>query len=342
MSKDNKSTSKFLTQAAKGPESHNVEVENKNKLSNKNEQYVDNQRFKSKQAKKDNETLYVSKINKPAKYKSDGNFLSMLLFRIGKDDAAGLSAQLAYYFLLSLFPMLIFLLTLVPLFKVSPETITNMIAKNAPGDAANMITDVISDVMNNANGGLLSFGLIAALWSASNGMTALMNAFNVSYEVEDARNPIVSKLLSVLFTVVMVLVFGVTLALPVFGEQIGNYLFGQFGLESQFKWIFSLVKVALPLIVTFIVFTTLYAIAPNIKLQFKSVIPGALFATIAWIGASFLFGYYVSNFGNYSKTYGSIGGIIVLMLWLYLTGFIIIIGSQINAIIHEKKLSSNQ
>ncbi|WP_447440356.1 YihY/virulence factor BrkB family protein, partial [Staphylococcus aureus] len=182
---------------------------NKNKLSNKNEQYVDNQRFKSKQAKKDDETLYVSKINKPAKYKSDGNFLSMLLFRIGKDDAAGLSAQLAYYFLLSLFPMLIFLLTLIPLFKVSPETITNMIAKNAPGDAANMITDVISDVMNNANGGLLSFGLIAALWSASNGMTALMNAFNVSYEVEDARNPIVSKLLSVLFTVVMVLVFGV-------------------------------------------------------------------------------------------------------------------------------------
>ncbi|UBH12728.1 YihY/virulence factor BrkB family protein [Macrococcus armenti] len=342
MSKDNKSNSKFLTQAAKGPESNNLEVENKNVLSNEDEQYVNNQRFKSKQSKKDNETLYVSKINKPAKYKHNGSFLSKLLFRIGKDDAAGLSAQLAYYFLLSLFPMLIFLLTLVPLFKVSPETITNMIAKNAPGETAKMITDVITDVTSNANGGLLSFGLIAALWSASNGMTALMNAFNVSYEVEDARNPVVAKLLSVLFTVIMVLVFGVALALPVFGEQIGNYLFGQFGLESQFKWVFSLLKVVLPLIITFIVFTTLYAIAPNIKLQMKSVLPGALFATIAWIGASFLFGYYVSNFGNYSKTYGSIGGIIVLMLWLYLTGFIIIIGSQINAIIHEKKLSSNQ
>ena len=238
--------------------------------------------------------------------------------------------------------MLIFLLTLIPLFNVSPDTITNMIAKNAPGETSKMITEVITDVMKNANGGLLSFGLIAALWSASNGMTALMNAFNVSYEVEDARNPIVAKLLSVLFTVVMVVVFGVALALPVFGEQIGNYLFGQFGLESQFKWVFSLIKVVLPLIITFIVFVTLYAIAPNIKLKFKSVIPGALFATIVWIGASFLFGYYVSNFGNYSKTYGSIGGVIVLMLWLYLTGFIIIIGAQINAIIHEKKLSSQQ
>ncbi|MBC9875051.1 YihY/virulence factor BrkB family protein [Macrococcoides bohemicum] len=342
MSKDKKNTSKFLTQAAKGPESNNLEAEDKNKLSNKDEYYVNSQRFKSKQAKKENETLYVSKINKPAKYKHDGNFLNKLLFRIGKDDAAGLSAQLAYYFLLSLFPMLIFLLTLIPLFNVSPDTITNMIAKNAPGETSKMITEVVTDVMKNANGGLLSFGLIAALWSASNGMTALMNAFNVSYEVEDARNPIVAKLLSVLFTVVMVVVFGVALALPVFGEQIGNYLFGQFGLESQFKWVFSLIKVVLPLIITFIVFVTLYAIAPNVKLKFKSVIPGALFATIVWIGASFLFGYYVSNFGNYSKTYGSIGGVIVLMLWLYLTGFIIIIGAQINAIIHEKKLSSQQ
>lgn len=342
MSKDKQSTSKFLTQAAKGPESNNLEAEDKNKLPNKDVYYVNSQRFKSKQAKKENETLYVSKINKPAKYKHDGNFLNKLLFRIGKDDAAGLSAQLAYYFLLSLFPMLIFLLTLIPLFNVSPDTITNMIAKNAPGETSKMITGVVTDVMKNANGGLLSFGLIAALWSASNGMTALMNAFNVSYEVEDARNPIVAKLLSVLFTVVMVVVFGVALALPVFGEQIGNYLFGQFGLESQFKWVFSLIKVVLPLIITFIVFVTLYAIAPNVKLKFKSVIPGALFATIVWIGASFLFGYYVSNFGNYSKTYGSIGGVIVLMLWLYLTGFIIIIGAQINAIIHEKQLSSQQ
>lgn len=342
MSKDKKSTSKFLTQAAKGSESNNLEVEDKNKLSNEDEYFVNSQRFKSKQAKKENETLYVSKINKPAKYKHDGNFFNKLLFRIGKDDAAGLSAQLAYYFLLSLFPMLIFLLTLIPLFNVSPDTITNMIAKNAPGETAKMITEVVTDVMKNANGGLLSFGLIAALWSASNGMTALMNAFNVSYEVEDARNPIVAKLLSVLFTIVMVVVFGVALALPVFGEQIGNFLFGQFGLESQFKWLFSLIKVVLPLLVTFVVFVTLYAIAPNVKLKFKSVIPGALFATIAWIGASFLFGYYVSNFGNYSKTYGSIGGVIVLMLWLYLTGFIIIIGAQINAIIHEKKLSSQQ
>lgn len=341
MSKDKKSTSKFLTQAANSPESNHLDGENKQGLlNNSNENYVSNQKFQTKQPKKDNETFYVSKINKPAKFKENGNFLSKLLFRIGKDDASGLSAQLAYYFLLSLFPMLIFLLTLIPIMNVKPETITDLISQNAPGDTAKMITGIINDVMNNANGGLLSFGLIAALWSASNGMTALMNAFNVSYEVEDARNPIVSKLLSVLFTIIMVLVFGIALALPVFGEQIGNYLFGSLGLESEFKWVFNLVKIVLPVLVTFVVFTTLYALAPNIKLKIKSVLPGALFATIVWLGASFLFGYYVNNFSNYSKTYGSIGGVIVLMLWLYLTGFIIIIGSQINAIIHKDKLQA--
>ncbi|KAA1037681.1 YihY/virulence factor BrkB family protein [Macrococcus equipercicus] len=326
MAKDQKSSSKYLTQTAHPSESSHLE-----------ENYVATQEFQSKEPKKSDEELHVSKINKPAKYKKDGNFFQKLLYRIGKDDASGLAAQLAYYFLLSLFPLLIFLLTLIPLFNVDQTTITDAISQNAPGDTAKMINGIVGDVMKSSSGGLLSFGIIAALWSASNGMTALMNAFNVAYEVEDGRNPIIAKLLSVLFTVVMILVLAITLALPVFGEQIGNFLFGKLGLESQFKWIFNVIKVVLPLIVTFVVFMTLYAIAPHVKLRWKSVLPGALFATIVWLGASALFGVYVSNFANYSKTYGSIGGVIVLMLWLYLTGFIIIIGAQINAIFHQNK-----
>lgn len=330
MSKDKKSSSKFLTQAANPSESHSL-----------GEKYVKPQEFKTKAPKKPDQELHVSKINKPAAYNENGNFLQKLIYRINKDDAAGLSAQLAYYFLLSLFPMLIFLLTLIPLFNIKQKTITDMISQHAPGDTATLITGIVSDVMQSSSGGLLSFGLIAALWSASNGMTALMNAFNVAYEVEDNRNGIVSKLLAVAFTVVMIIVFALALALPVFGGQLGNFLFGQLGLESQFKWVFSLVQIVLPVIVVFIVFVTLYTIAPHVKINWKSVLPGAAFATIVWLGASWLFGLYVNNFANYSKTYGSIGGVIVLMLWLYLTGFIIIIGAQINAIMHQDKLNNN-
>ncbi|UXR31279.1 YihY/virulence factor BrkB family protein [Staphylococcus simulans] len=299
--------------------------------------YVAPQEFKSKSPKKSNQTFFVARNNKPAKYTKDSNFFSFLIYRIGKDDATGLAAQLSYYFMLSLFPMLLFLLSLLPLFQIDRNKIVGMIAKNAPASTADLLTGIIEDIMKNASGGILSVGLILALWSASNGMTALMNAFNVAYDVEDGRNPIVLKLISVLFTVIMGAVFIAALILPVFGQQIGHLLFGPLGLDSQVKWVFSILRFLLPFIVIFLLFSTLYALAPNIKIKFKSVLPGALFASIVWILGTAAFGFYVSNFSNYSKTYGSIGGIIVLMLWLYITGFIIIVGAEINAIINQRR-----
>ena len=302
-----------------------------------NEYYVGDVPFKSKRAKKENENFYVSKMNKPAKKKENGGFFSTLMYRFGKDDTSGLAAQLAYYFMLSLFPLLIFLLTLIPLMNIDQSTITNMIEQNAPGQTSELITGIIEDVMKNSGGGILSFGLLMTLWTASNGMTALMNAFNVAYDVEDNRNAIVAKLLSVLFTVIMISVLLLSLVLIVFGKQIGDLLFGVVGLNDQFTWVWNLVRGVLPVIVIFIVFSMLYFIAPNLKVTWKSIWPGALFATIVWLGATYLFGFYVSNFGSYSKTYGSIAGVIILMLWLYLTGVIIILGAQINAIKHHRK-----
>ncbi|NQD98960.1 YihY/virulence factor BrkB family protein, partial [Staphylococcus xylosus] len=190
----------------------------------------------------------------------------------------------------------------------------------------------------NASGSILSVGLILALWSASNGMTALMNSFNVAYDVEDSRNFVVSKLFSVLFTLAMIIVMPVALVLPTFGQQIGDLLFGPLGLGEQVKWIFDTIRYVLPVIVVLIAFMVLYTLAPNVKIKLMSVIPGAIFATIVFLAGSYLFGIYISNFSNYSKTYGSIAGIIILMLWLYITGFIIIIGAEINAIFHQRKV----
>lgn len=300
--------------------------------------YVKPQPFQSKDAPKDNQTFFVSRINKPVKYTDRPNFFSYLIYRIGKDDASGLAAQLAYYFMLSLFPMLIFILSLVPLFKLDTQAIISQIESNAPADASSIITSIIKDVMGNASGGLLSIGLILALWTASNGMTALMNSFNVAYDVEDSRNFFTSKALSIFFTILIGITLPLTMVLFTFGEQIGNLLFGPLGLDDEIRWVFSIVRTALPIIVIFIVFVLLYTVAPNVKIKMKSVIPGALFTTVVWILGTIGFGFYVSNFANYSKTYGSIGGVIVLMLWLYITGFILIIGAEINAIVHQRKV----
>ena len=114
-------------------------------------------------------------------------------------------------------------------------------------------------------------------------MTAIMNSFNVAYDVEDARNPIVLKLLSILFTIVMAIVLAIALTLPTFGNFIKDHLFGPLGLDQQVAWIFDLVRILLPLIVIIILFLTLYSVAPNVKTKFKSVYPGAIFTSIVWL-----------------------------------------------------------
>ena len=124
---------------------------------------------------------------------------------------------MTYHFVLVMFPMLIFLLTLLPLFNLDQSQITGLLS-NAPADTSSLIKGVISDVTKNSSGGLLSIGLILAIWSASNGMTAIMNSFNVAYDVEDNRNGILLKILSVIFTIVLGVVFLVAMALPTMGQ----------------------------------------------------------------------------------------------------------------------------
>lgn len=329
MSKKNQSNSKYLNSIKE------KETENKEKIK-VDRTYVEPQEFQSKKPKKDKQVFFVSRLNKPAKYTKNSNFLSYLIYRIGKDDASGLAAQMTYHFVLALFPMLIFLLTLLPLFQIDPQQIKDLVSQNAPAETADFVTKIFKDITSNSSGSLLSVGLILAIWSASNGMTAIMNSFNVAYDVEDARNPIVLKLLSILFTIVMAIVLAIALTLPTFGNFIKDHLFGPLGLDQQVAWIFDLVRILLPLIVIIILFLTLYSVAPNVKTKFKSVYPGAIFTSIVWLLGSFAFGWYLSNFGNYSKTYGSLAGIIILLLWIYITCFIIIIGAEINAIIHQR------
>ena len=310
--------------------------EEKEEKTKNDDVFVDKINFKSKDARKSDEHLYVSKINKPAKLKEDAGFFKRLLFRFSHDNTTGMAAQLAHYFLLAIFPLLIFLLSIVPLFRIEPDIITGFIQDYAPSEISGLLEGIISDVLSNSGGGILSIGLILTLWSASNGMTALMNAFNVAYDVEDSRNFIKSKLLSVFFTVILSLSVILTFVLIVFGEQIGHLMFSVIGLDDQFTLVWNLVRSILPVLLVFIVFFIMYMTAPNIKLKFKSVIPGTIFTTAAFLAASWGFSYYVSNFSNYSATYGSIAGVIILIFWLYITGVIIILGAQINSILHKR------
>ncbi|WP_419954137.1 YihY/virulence factor BrkB family protein [Neobacillus niacini] len=268
------------------------------------------------------------------------SLLRLLWHRIEEDDIPGLSAQLAYFFLLSLFPLLIFIFTLLPYLPIPYPDILGSIREFAPPQTMDLIEKNVNHVMNNRNGGLLSFGIIGTIWSASNGIHALVRAFNKAYDVKESRSFIVSRGMAVLMTAGMIFVFIVAVLLPIFGREIGIFLFSYLGFKMEFLRIWEMLRLVVSALILFLIFTGLYWIAPNVKLRCKSAFPGAGFATVGWILSSYGLSFYVSKFNNFSLTYGSIGAIIVLLIWLYISGFIIIIGGEINAFYSEKYKSN--
>lgn len=260
-----------------------------------------------------------------------------LLGELKKDRATGLAAQQAYYYMLALFPMLILLIAIVPYLNIDPQKAINVINQLLPEQSAELLRDNVIKLVSERNGGLLTFGIIGTIWSASNGMNAFIKAMNIAFDVDETRSFIKTRLVSISLTIGLILAFVIALLLPVFGEVILNGIESIITIPEHFNIIFNIIRWIVGIIVMVAVLTGLYRIAPNKHYPFKHVLPGAIFATIVWQLISLGFSFYVSNFGNYSATYGSIGGVIVLMLWLFLTGLALVLGGEINAIYHKDK-----
>ena len=267
--------------------------------------------------------------NKTVKY------IQNALVRIKNHDVSGMAAQLAFFFLLSLFPLLLFLVTLLPYLPITKLDILSFIETFVPENSMLLIETQV-DYLMVGNVKLLSLGIIGTLWSASNGMNALFKAFDRAYDIQENRTYLLRRVLSVLLTLAMIFVFIIALLLPVFGHQILSFLIERTGLNPEFAQIWSTIRWFGSGIITFVVFCVLYWIFPMVKLHGRKVIGGALFATIGMTIFSIGFSYYVNNFSTYTSTYGSIGGVMILMLWFYLSAHIIILGGEINAIHYEK------
>lgn len=284
---------------------------------------------------------FINDVNEGENKKFDlttfKGFSKELLYRIKEVDVTGLGSQLAFFFLLSLFPLLIFMFTLLPYFNLDQNQIFILIRDFAPESVALLIEDTLGEILNNRNSGLLSIGALATVWSASKGMNALTKALNLSYNKEESRSFIVARGMSVVFTVMLIAVVVIALVLPVFGQQIGVIVFSYLGLEEGFLFWWNGLRLVIPPLIIFAVFTLIYWLVPNLKLRFTSVLPGAALAAIGWIVTSLGFSFYVSNYANYSGTYGSIGAIIVLMMWLYFSAIILMLGGQVNAVMSERK-----
>lgn len=265
-------------------------------------------------------------------------FAKEMFYRVMYDEISLLSANLSYYFILSLFPMLIVALALTPYFKIDQQFLLEKIQSYAPGDLGDYLFDMISEVLNNKNNTIITVGIVFTLWSASSGIYGIIIAFNNAFRVRDGRIWIVTKLISVILTALFLIGMFVALVLIVFGKQLTYILFHKFNLDEGYYNLWSVLNSSLPVLFIFLIFVFLYTMGPNLKLKAISIIPGAIFATISWIIVSKLFGYYIDHFSSYIKTYGTIGAFMAFVLWLYITGYILIIGAEINAIFHNYKV----
>jgi membrane protein len=260
-----------------------------------------------------------------------------LLGEISEDDCAGQAAQLAYSFLFSLFPLLLFLVALIGFLPI-PDLFGKMMDMAAgllPPEALSLVRDNIATITAERKGGLLSVGAVVALWGASAGFRAIMNALNRAYDVEEGRPWWKVYGISVLATLGLAALAVAAFALLIFGPQIGEAIAGLVGLGQVFQVVWAILRWPIAIALLGLVVAVIYYIAPDVEQDWKWVTPGSVLAVVGWVIASALFSLYVQNFGSYDKTYGSLGAVIVLLLWLYMTGFMLLVGGEANAVIEH-------
>lgn len=248
-----------------------------------------------------------------------------------EDNLLGHAAELAYYFLLALFPMLIFLTSLVGFLPGLQEAIFTGLAKFVPGEAMRLVSETISDVTRRRSGGLISFGVLGALWAASGGVTAVMGTLNTAYDAREERSFWKVRLIAIGLTVLLALLVVGGTALIMFGDRFAAWLAAQLGMGTTFTIIWGIIHYLVGLALLFLGLELIYYFGPNVEQDWTWITPGAVFAVISMIVASLLFSLYLRFAPDYSATYGSLGAVVVLMLWLYLMGAVILIGGEINA-----------
>lgn len=250
--------------------------------------------------------------------------------RYMKDEVPALGAQMTFYLILSLFPFIIFLLTLTAYTPLQTEQITVNLVAVMPESAQTIVLGIYRDVMAQSSPTLLSFSVIASVWTASSGMKALIRTINKAYCETERRSFVKVRLLSILYTVCFAVALLLAFALIVFGGRIEDWLAGHERLAA-YQTLWTLLKYVFSLLVICGIFCLVYLGAPARRIRLRDAIPGSVFATTGWLTVSFLFSLYVNQFANFTRTYGSLGGIIALLLWLYLSSIIVLVGGEINA-----------
>ena len=274
------------------------------------------------------------------------DFLWRVWARAEEDEILGRSAQLSYYFLLALFPLLLFVITLFGYLNGAGshlrQKLITYLGNVMPDSAFQLVVATMDQITNARGGGKLWFGLLAALWAASSGLNALAQALNAAYDVLETRPWWKVRLISIALTVAIAILIISALLIVLYGGRLGDFLATLANESYAFTVAWKILQWPIALAFVFIAFSLIYQFGPNVgarrsgkrlpasDFRRRWLSPGVVVAVILWLLVSLGFRLYLHFFNSYSATYGSLGAVIILMLWFYLTGAAILLGGEIN------------
>ncbi|MGE0587795.1 MAG: YihY/virulence factor BrkB family protein [Cyclobacteriaceae bacterium] len=295
--------------------------------------------------------MLVRSWMKSVKFKRHHNislyrFIKVFIANIQKDDLVNRANGVAYNFILAIFPAIIFLFTLTPYVaqyfpQVNRNSIMEFMGEMMPPSMYEVVSSTILDIINNQRGGLLTFGFIFALYLSTNGMMALMRAFNACYQTVERRSGIRMRITATGLTFMLAIVLIMAVALLVIGQFVIDYVaenlteFSNLNFDQYTIYIFLGLRFLVIFIVFFIAISFIYYFGPAIHYNWSFFSIGSFLATLGSLGISYGFSYYITNFGTYNKVYGSIGVLIALMIWVQLITIVLLFGYEINASLHH-------
>ena len=250
-----------------------------------------------------------------------------------RDHALDLASQLAYYFFLALFPALLCMLAVASFFPLQNFTgeVIRTLGPFAPREVLEIIRQEMAKIGDGHNGGLLTIGLLGALWSSSAALVSVIDVMNRAYDITEARPWWKVRAVAIGLTTALAVFITLAFVLIVVGPQIADWLGAHLGFSTAFVWSWKILQWPLAFAMVAIGVGLVYYFAPDAEQEWVWVTPGSLAATVLWFIASLAFRFYAVNFGNYEATYGAIGGVILLMLWFYMSALVMIVGAEMNA-----------
>jgi membrane protein len=271
-------------------------------------------------------------------------FLRELKSEISDDNVGNGAAALAYYLMLAVFPGLILLFALLPYLPIQhlDQALMDLLRQTLPGETADLFDQTIQQVTRQKRGGLLSLGIIGTLWAASNGLFAVMQQLNITYDVKEGRPFWKTRGIALLLTLVFGALLVTAFALIVLGGELQGWLASTLGWETPLRLLFAILRWVIIGACLLLGFALVYYWGPDVEQRFRFISPGAVFGVLVLALASLGFRAYVTNFGNYSATYGSLGAVIVLLLWLFITGWVLLLGSELNALFEHHLAEGKQ